>query len=186
MVTVGKVTTVPPETYSNPLQKKIYDTLSRLDIPFERVENSPSHTMEEAVEINKALGGRMAKNIFLTNRQKTKWWLLVMDPDKPFITRDFSGALGIPRVSFAPLDMFAEKLGVESGAANILCTLNDASADIQLVLDKDVLDADSFMLPDATVTSHIKIRTSDLTERLIPATGHQPIIIDLPAADKTK
>ena len=180
MISVSNITTEAPVEFSNPLQRKIYRVLSELNIPFERIENSPSHTMEDAVVINKALGGRMAKNIFLTNRQKTKWWLLIMDPDKPFVTREFSGALGIPRVSFAPLDIFEEKLGVESGAANVLCILNDLDEDIQLVIDKAVLDADTFMMPDASVTSHIKIKTADLTDKLIPYSGHKPIIIDLP------
>lgn len=179
MIEVSEIKRTPPEEFSTPLQQTIYCTLQGLGIEFERVDNSPSHTMEEAVYINSRLGGRMAKNILLTNRQQTRFWLLVMAADKPFVTRDFSHALEIPRVSFAPEEKLRELLGVEYGAANILCTLTDTDRRYQLVIDRDVLREPSFMLPDGTVTSHLKISTADLTDKLLPHSGHTPIIIEL-------
>lgn len=180
MITVSEIKTSAPERFETPLQQKIYETLEAEGIPFERVENSPSHTMEDAVAINERLGGRMAKNLLLTNRQKNRFWLLVMDGDKPFVTRDFSGALGIPRVSFADEALLQELLGVERGAANILCTLTHSTETFTLVVDRDVLDRADFMLPDGTVTNHIKLPTAVIFERLLPPTGHTPTVIDLP------
>lgn len=179
MIEVSEIKRTAPSQFSTRLQQIIYDTLEANGIPFERVDNSPSHTMEEAVFINARLGGKMAKNILLTNRQQTKYWLLTMGADKPFVTRDFSKALGIPRVSFAPQEKLQELLGVEYGAANILCTLTDTEHRYQLVIDADVLKEPSFMMPDGTVTSHLKISTADLTQKLLPASGHTPEIINL-------
>ncbi len=179
MIEVSEIKRTPPEEFSTPLQHTIYSTLQELGIVFERVDNSTSHTMEEAVYINSRLGGRMAKNILLTNRRQTRFWLLVMSADKPFVTRDFSNALGIPRVSFAPEEKLQELLGVEYGAANILCTLTDTDRHYELVIDRDVLCEPSFMLPDGTVTSHLKIATADLTDKLLPHSGHIPVIIEL-------
>lgn len=112
MIEVSEVMTTAPAKFETELQKKIYETLEEMKIPFERVENSPSHTMEDAIAINERLGGRMAKNLLLTNRQNNRFWLLVMDGDKPFVTRDFSGTLGIPRVSFAREELLHDLLGV--------------------------------------------------------------------------
>lgn len=179
MISVSHVTHDAPSVYETPLQRAVYETLFRLSIPFARVVNSPSHTMEDAEAINAVLGGKMAKNLLLTNRQKTRFWLLVMAGDKPFVTRDFCAALGIPRVSFADESLLQEKLGVERGAANILCTLTHSPEAFTLVVDREVAEREDFMLPDGTVTGHLKIATADIFGRLLPASGHVPIFIDL-------
>lgn len=179
MIEVSEITREAPEKFETPLQKKIYETLLSEDIPFERVSNSPSHTMEDAIVINEKLGGKMAKNLLLTNRQKNRFWLLVMAGDKPFVTRDFSGALGIPRVSFADEQLLQELLGVERGATNILCTLTHPKESFTLVVDRDVTLLEDFMLPDGTVTNHLKLKTADIFGRILPRTGHDPIVIDL-------
>lgn len=182
MIEVGEITSSAPLDFENELQRRIYSSLAELGIQFERVENSPARTMDDAGEINRRLGGHMAKNILLTNRQRTRHWLLVMQADKPFVTRDFSRALGIPRVSFAPEEELQEILGVERGAANILCTLlgQREGREYTLVVDREVMSEPVFMLPDASVRSHLKLATDDLFGKLLPTTGFDPVIVDLP------
>ncbi len=179
MIDVSPITHDSPTEFETPLQKEIYGILSKLSIPFDRVENSPSHTMEDAEAINAVLGGKMAKNLLLTNRQKNRFWLMVMSGDKPFVTRDFCAALGIPRVSFADEALLQEKLGVERGAANILCTLTHSPGTFTLVVDREVTEREDFMLPDGTVTGHLKLRTADIFDRILPPTGHIPTVINL-------
>lgn len=179
MIEVGEVKTSKPERFVNSVQELIYNTLDRENIPFERVENSPSRSMEDAVAINERLGGRMAKNLLLCNRQRTRFYLLVMRDDKPFVTRDFSAAMGISRVSFAPAEDLDRFLGVESGAANVLSLMRPEAAEVNLVIDADLLDSETFMCPDGTVTGHLKIAMPHLINNLIPLTDHRPAIIHI-------
>lgn len=176
MIEVSEVMTDKPSEFSTPLQETIYKTLERLNIPFTRVVNSPSHTMEDAIAINERLGGQMAKNLLLCNRQRTKFYLLVMPGDKPFVTRDFSASLSISRVSFAPEEDLKLLLGVELGATNVMCKLLPQAADVTLVIDRDVLRRPDFMLPDGTVTCHLKIATADLTDKILPLIGPYALI----------
>ena len=106
MFKVSDLTTVPPAGFETELQQKVYETFAALDIPFERVDTDPGITMEDCLNIDAKIGVRIVKTIFLCNRQQTEFYLYVTTDDKPFVTRDFCGALGIPRVSFAS----AEKL----------------------------------------------------------------------------
>ncbi len=62
--------------------------------------------MNDYIVINQKLDMEMVKTLFLCNRQQTEFYMLVTKGDKPFRSKDFSHALGIARVSFAP----AEKL----------------------------------------------------------------------------
>jgi Ala-tRNA(Pro) deacylase len=104
MFKVSNPICTPPETFSSALQQKVYSTFQDLSIPFERVDTDPGLTMEDCQHIDAKIGVRIVKTVFLCNRQQTAFYLYVTTDDKPFVTRDFCGALGIPRVSFAPAD----------------------------------------------------------------------------------
>ena len=113
MFKVGEILTTPPMEFLSPLQKTVYETMSRLEIPFERVDTDPGLTMEDCLNIDAKIGTRIVKTIFLCNRQQTEFYIYVTTDDKPFVTKDFCRALGIPRVSFAPSDKLEEITGVK-------------------------------------------------------------------------
>ena len=119
----------------------------------------------------------MVKTVFLTNRQQTRFWLYVTAGDKPFVTRDFCGALGIPRVSFASEELLLSMLGTPHGATTVLSLLNDSEGKVQLVMDAGIASSEAFSCTDGTAFGFLKIRTRDLLERYLPATGHEAVVI---------
>lgn len=56
-------------------------------------------------------------NAVLCNRQQTAFYLFITSGDKPFHAKDFSAALGVSRVSFAPAARMEQMLGTKIGAA---------------------------------------------------------------------
>ncbi len=177
MFYVSEIKRTAPETFSTPLQKKVYETLAGLGIPFERVDTDPGITMEDCRNINVGIGGRIVKSIFLCNRQQTKFYLYVTKDDKPFVTKDFGQALGIPRVSFASAEKLLEIAGTEHGATTVLSACLDSAKDVIFVIDKDVLEGEWYCCSDGTVGCFMKIKVSDLLGGFLPACGHEPIII---------
>ena len=135
---ISESLTTPPARFETLLQEKVYAFLAAYSIPFERVENDPARTMEECKLISEKLGCTIAKTLFLTNRQQTKFYLYVMPDDKSFVTKVFSKSLGISRVSFASAELLKEKMGVEPGAATVFCLLLDSAKDVQLVIEKEI------------------------------------------------
>ena len=83
---------------------RVYDLLDRLGIAYERVDHEPAMTMEVCVDIDRVLGVRICKNLFLCNRQKTDFYLLLMPDDKPFRTKELSAQIQSARLSFADAD----------------------------------------------------------------------------------
>ena len=63
-----------------------YDLLDRLGISYFRADHDPAMTIELCHEVEKVLGARICKNLFLCNRQKTDFYLLLIDGDKIFKT----------------------------------------------------------------------------------------------------
>lgn len=178
MIQVSNISTSAPATFSNSLQKEVYDTFSALGIQFERVDTDEAITMEDCAAINVRLDMKMVKTLFLTNRQQTEFYLFVTEGDKPFRSKDFSHALGIARVSFATAEKMQELAHTAIGAATALSAILDKEHSFTVVLDKAVAESEYYGCSDGTTTSYLKLRTADLM-RLLAACGHTPIIIEV-------
>lgn len=178
MIKVSEVKTAPPSEFKTETQRAVYETLDKLNIKFERVDNEPAVTMEDCVAIDKALDVKTVKTLLLCNRQKTKFYLYVTEGDKPFVTKDFGRKLEISRVSFAPSEMLGEMLGCEVGSTTVLSLNKDIENNIQLVIDKAVLNYEYYGCTDSTTTSYMRIKTKDLIEKYLPYSNHKAIYID--------
>lgn len=164
---VSDLIATPPDTFETPLQQLVYETFASTGIPFERVDTDPGLTMEDCAHISARIGVDIVKTIFLCNRQQTEFYLYVTSHDKAFVTREFCGALGIPRVSFASADQLWERTGVHVGATTILSAIWPACAGVHLVMDASLAVAEWFACTDGTPTCFVKLRTRDLLEKYL-------------------
>ena len=171
--------TTPPGSFITPLQRESYLCLERLGIPYERVDTDEAITMEDCVLINEALQMKMVKTLFLCDRQKTSFYLFVTTGDKPFSAADFSKATGVSRLSFAPAELFEEMLGVKVGAATIFSAITDAERKLKIVIDKAVANEEYYGCSDGTTTCYMKMKTTDVINKLLPELKHRPKIINV-------
>ena len=74
--------------------------LETLRIPYRMVEHPAAGAMEDLVAVEERLGVRICKNLFLCNRQKTVFYLLLIPADKRFKTSVVSKLIGSSRLSF--------------------------------------------------------------------------------------
>lgn len=165
MFKVSELMTTPPAEFSSELQRKVYEMFASLDIPFGRVDTDPGITMEDCKNISAKIGVPIVKTIFLCNRQQTEFYLYVTTDDKPFVTREFCAALGIPRVSFASPELLWEKTGVLVGATTILSAVLPSAEGVHLVMDKEVAEGEWFACTDGTATCFVKLKTRDLLDK---------------------
>lgn len=162
---------------------RVYDLLDSLGIEYSRADHDAAMTMEDCAEIDTILDVMMCKNLFLCNRQKTSFYLLLIPGDKPFRTKEFSSALGISRVSFADEEHMEDLLGLSPGAVTVLGLMNDTDGDVQLVIDRDVVKGEFIGCHPCVNTSSIKIKTNDILEKFLPSVKHSPIYVELTGQD---
>ncbi len=177
MFKVSEIMTTAPQAFASQLQLRVYETFARLGIPFQRVDTDPGLTMEDCQHIDAKIGVRIVKTLFLCNRQQTEFYLYVTTDDKPFVTREFCGALGIPRVSFASAEQLWARTGVEVGATTVLSAILPQAAGIHWVMDRAVAESEWFACTDGTATCFVKIRTADLLGKYLPAAGVTPTLL---------
>lgn len=171
-----------PEDETGRLEKEIrvYDFLDRLGIEYERTDHEPADTMEACNKIDAVLGTLICKNLFLCNRQKTDFYLLIMPGNKPFKTKDITAPLGCSRLSFASPEYMEKFLDITPGAVSVMGLINDTENNVRLVVDRAVFDDETFGCHPCVNTSSLKLKTKDIIEKYLPAVHHEPTVIELP------
>lgn len=163
-----------PDITEGRLQREIrtYDFLDSLGIEYKRTDHEPADNMEACFKIDKVLGVLICKNLFLCNRQKTNFYLLMMPGDKKFKTKELSSQINSARLSFASPEDMLKYLDIEPGAVSIMGLMNDKEHEVRLLVDEDVLKDEYIGCHPCVCTSSLKIKTSDVFDVFLPAVGH--------------
>ena len=155
-----------------PREMRTYDFLDSLGIRYRRTDHERADNMEACNAIDAVLGVVICKNLFLCNRQGTVFYLLMMPGDKKFKTKELSAQIGSARLSFATPENMLKYLDIEPGAVSVMGLMNDPERAVNLLIDEDVLKEEYIGCHPCVCTSSLKMRTKDLTEVFLPATGH--------------
>lgn len=160
---------------------RAYAFLDRLGVAFDRTDHpdQPATSMEVCATVDAILGVHICKNLFLCNRQKTSFYLLIMPGDKPFKTKELSGQMGVSRLSFADEEHMERFLDLRPGSVSVLGLMNDKDHRVRLVIDEDVLKEELFGCHPCENTSSIRFATRDLVDTILPALGVEPILVKL-------
>ena len=175
-----------PEDTAGSLEKEIrtYDFLDSLGVAYQRIDHEAAMTMEACEEIDKMLDATICKNLFLTNRQQTAFYLLLMPGHKPFRTKDLSHQIGSARLSFASPEHMLELLDITPGSVSVLGLMNDHDGRVRLLIDRDLLEDAYLCCHPCINTSTLKLRMTDAVDVLIPALAHSPTYVDLPVYER--
>ena len=170
-----------PKDTAGRLEKEIrtYDLLDRLGVEYERIDHEPAMTMEDCKEVDQLLEAVICKNLFLCNRQKTAFYLLMIPDTKVFHTKDLSAQIGSARLSFAKPEYMEEFLDITPGSVSVMGLMNDKEHRVQLLIDEDVLDGEYIGCHPCINTSSIRFKVKDLIEKVIPAMGHDFVKVKL-------
>ena len=174
-----------PSDLSGRLPKEVrtYELLDRLDVAYQRIDHEATMTMEACAAIDEALDATICKNLLLCNRQCTAFYLLMIPGSKTFKTSVLSKQIGSSRLSFADAEYMERFLDITPGSVSVLGLMNDHDHHVELLIDEDVLKGEYIGCHPCINTSSLRLKTSDLMEKIIPAMGHTPRIVTLPTTD---
>ncbi len=155
----------------------VCDNLKNLGIEFSCVTHEDAETLEKCAEIEKIIGGRICKNLFLQTTTGSAYYLLMMDSGKKFVTKEVSKAIGSSRLSFASGEKMESMLGTSPGSLSITSLIFDSDKKVMLAIDEDVLKEEFICCHPCDCTATLKIKTTDITDIFIPALAIAPTII---------
>lgn len=161
-------------------EQKCYEVLGSLGIDFFRADHEAAATIEDCLQVEKVLGSEICKNLLLCNRQETAFYLLLIPGSKPFKTKDISKQINSARLSFASAEKMEQLVNITPGSLSVLGLIFDPSKAVTLLIDRELMGDEYMCCHPCINTSTLKIKMSDILEKFIPSTGHEPIIVDLP------
>ena len=159
-----------------------YDLLDALSVPYETYCHPAAYTMEECEKIEAAVDACIFKNLFLCNRQKTQYYLLLLPADKVFKTKYLSNQLHCARLSFAGEEQMGELLHIHPGAVSPMGLMNDVENRVKLVVDRDLLGEEWVGCHPCVNTATVKLRLKDLLGTFASAVRHEITLVSLPDA----
>ena len=151
---------------------RTYDFLDQLGIVYQRTDHDRADNMEACKAVNAVLDVVICKNLFLCNRQKTAFYLLLMPGGKKFRTKELSAQIHSSRLTFADPEDMLKYLDIEPGSVSIMGLINDREQNVRLLIDEDILNNEYIGCHPCVCTSSLKIKTKDVLERFLPAAGH--------------
>jgi len=166
-----------------PREIRVYDFLDEIGVEYNQIDHEAATTMEACAAVDRMLGTLMCKNLFLCNRQKTSFYLLLMPGDKKFKTKELSKQINSARLSFADAEDMLKYLDIEPGAVSVMGLMNDKEKAVQLLIDEDVINGEFIGCHPCVCTSSLKIRTKEILEKFLPAVGHEYEVVKLLGED---
>ena len=158
---------------------RVYELLDGLGISYVRADHEAVMTIEACREVDEALQIEICKNLFLCNRQKTNYYLLVMPGGKNLQTKELSPQIPSSRLSFASGEDMEKYLNVTPGSATIMGLIFDPENRVQLLIDEDVLGEEYFACHPCVNTSSIRLKTEDVLGKFLEAVHHDYITVKL-------
>ncbi|MCC8068122.1 MAG: prolyl-tRNA synthetase associated domain-containing protein [Clostridiales bacterium] len=170
-----------PEDESGRQQREIavYDILDKLQISYQRADHEAAMTIEDCKGVDELFEIEICKNLFLCNRQKTIFYLLMMPGKKKFSTKELCHQIQSPRLSFADESYMVEFLDIHPGSVSIMGLMNDRENRVQLLIDREVAESEYLGCHPCVNTSSLKLRTADVLEKFLPGVHHTYRVVDL-------
>lgn len=169
-----------PLEAGTPMEECVYDFLDGLHLEYKTLRHPAAFSIEECEAVRRRVEAPVFKNLFLTNKQHTRFYLLLMPGDKVFKTKYLSAQINSARLSFAGEEHMMEYLGLRPGSVSPLGLVNDRGNTVRLLIDADLKRSEDFACHPCVNTASVVMKFNDLIGRVIPATGHEFQWVDLP------
>lgn len=161
------------------IEKETYRFLDNLAIKYHTICHDAIFSMKECKDMEQALRAIIPKNLFLCNRQKTQFYLLMMPGEKAFNPKQLSADLGCPHLSFADERQMVGMLGIHPGAVSPMGLIHEHDKKVLPVIDRALIQYEYIGCHPCVNTVTIRLKTADLLNRIIPESGHHYRIVDL-------
>ena len=160
------------------LYKKVEEKLNELNIPFEIVEHEPALTTEQADSFIEGIEGVRTKTMFLTNKKKTEFYLLIMDDKKRLDMDIFKEIVASKQIKMSSKNSLFEKMMLPPGVVSPFGLLNNEDKDIKVYIDKEIIDEERMCFHPNTNEKTIFLKTLDLL-KFIESIGYDVNIVEI-------
>ena len=160
------------------MYQKVVDRLNELGIPFQIVEHEPVLTTEQADRFIEGIEGVRTKTMFLTNKKKRNFYLVIIDDAKRLDMDVFKEIVEENRIKMASAETLNDKMMLLPGTVSPFGLLNNRDKDIQVYFDQEIVSEERMCFHPNTNEKTIFVNTEDLFT-FLKAIGYEDHVINL-------
>ncbi len=157
---------------------KVVDTLNELGITFQIVEHEPALTTEQADRFIEGIEGVRTKTMFLKNKKKRNFYLVIMDDAKRLDMDIFKEIVEEKQIKMASAETLNDKMMLPPGVVSPFGLLNNEDKDIRVYVDQEIVSEERMSFHPNTNEKTIFIQTEDLFT-FLKEIGYEPHVIEL-------
>lgn len=158
--------------------KMVENKLNELEIDFKIVDHPPVTTTELADKYIEGHDGVRTKSMFLTDRKKKNFYLVILDDYKRLDMDRFKDIVGEKKVKMASENSLMEKMKLPAGTVSPFGLLNNEDHDIKFFMDKEIVDEEIMTFHPNINEKTLFLKTKDLFKYL-DNIGYEVNIIEL-------
>lgn len=151
--------------------EKVYRTLKKLGIDYEKHDHPPVYTVEEAQGYWENIRGVHVKNLFLRDQKGKKHFLVIMPHDKQLDMKRLQRKIGSSKLSFASERRLEKFLGLTAGSVSLFGIINDEEKEVEVIVDSALLEGEFINFHPNINTATLTISTGDM-QRFIEGNGN--------------
>ena len=144
--------------------------LDRLGVTYSKVDHPPIFTQADSELRPVEIDAVIFKNLFLRNKDKSRYYLYSLPLDKRADLVAVAKALGETRLSFGDEDALQEKLNIQHGSVSFLNVIGAERTDVTLLIDSSAFDCGRIGVHPNDNTATVILRPQDI-QRIIDACG---------------
>ncbi|MEM9146039.1 MAG: prolyl-tRNA synthetase associated domain-containing protein [Pseudomonadota bacterium] len=162
-------------------EAELYAFLETHGIDWTHHTHPPLFTVADSQALRGSQPGAHTKNMFLREK-KGGLWLVTCLEHRQIRIRDLERTIGAKGCSFGKPELLGEVLGVRPGAVTPFAAFNDRTGRVRVVLDQQMLEAETLNAHPLHNEATTAIASVDLL-RFFRLTGHAPLLIDFDALE---
>ena len=154
-----------------PQEQAVLARLGELAIAFDRYEDPPAATVDDAEKYWANIDATHCKNLFLRNQKGTRHYLVIITHTKRANLRAVADQIGDGKLSFGSPDRLMELLRLTPGSVSPFGLMYDLDHKVRVVLDRDLNSASRVSFHPNVNTVTITLALSDFM-KFLHSTGH--------------
>lgn len=156
----------------------VKEKLAEMGIAYRIIEHPPALTMDDANRFIEGEEGVKTKTLFLCNKKSKAYFLVVTDEAKSVDMKQLEELIPTKGLHFCTEDKLMNKLGLPPGVVSIFGLLNNTEKDVNVILDRGILDEQYITFHPNVNTATAFIAMEDMY-RFLEQCGYTYQILDL-------
>ena len=158
--------------------EKVKNQLDELGIEFDKVEHEPALTTDDADRFIEGKAGVRTKSMFLTDKKKRSWFLVIMDDVKRLDMKAFGELVETKGIKMASEESLMEKIMLPAGTVSVFGLINNAKHDIQVYFDEEIMSEEILTFHPNRNDITLFVKTPDVL-KFLDNLGYEAHIVQL-------